>query len=99
PRVRGTAFGVHAAMVYVGASAGPVLGGVLTDVFGWRSVFVMMVPLAVVAAVPMWRFFSVMRSGAGLRGGLMWSGRFCMRRGCFVRCMVCLRCRIWGRPG
>lgn len=36
PRGRGTAFGVHAAMVYVGASAGPVLGGVLTDVFGWR---------------------------------------------------------------
>lgn len=57
PWGRGTAFGVHAAMVYVGASAGPVLGGVLTDVFGWRSVFVMMVPLAVVAAVPMWRFF------------------------------------------
>lgn len=57
PRERGAAFGVNAAMVYVGASAGPVLGGVLTDVFGWRSVFAVMVPMAVVAGVLMWWFF------------------------------------------
>jgi len=57
PHERGAAFGVHTAMVYIGGSAGPVFGGFLIGLFGWRAVFLVMVPLAVAAAIPMWKFF------------------------------------------
>ena len=39
PEERGAVLGVNAAMVYVGLSVGPSLGGFLTTSFGWRSIF------------------------------------------------------------
>lgn len=44
---RGKALGITAAMTYLGLTLGPVLGGVLTQHFGWRSIFLAMVPLGV----------------------------------------------------
>ena len=41
---RGAAIGWVVASVYSGLSVGPLLGGWLTDVLGWRSVFFAMVP-------------------------------------------------------
>ncbi|WP_037601218.1 MFS transporter [Streptacidiphilus rugosus] len=48
-RDRGTAFGVWGAVNGAAAAIGPVLGGLLTDQFGWRSIFMVNVPVAVVA--------------------------------------------------
>ena len=50
---RGRALGLTTAAVYVGLSVGPVVGGILTQHFGWRSVFLVTVPLglAVIALV------------------------------------------------
>ena len=42
---RGKALGITAAMTYLGLSLGPVLGGILTQHFGWRSIFLAMVPV------------------------------------------------------
>jgi EmrB/QacA subfamily drug resistance transporter len=42
---RGKALGITVAMTYLGLTLGPVLGGVLTQHFGWRSIFLVMVPL------------------------------------------------------
>ncbi len=36
---RGRAFGINAAAVFVGISAGPALGGVMTQHLGWQSIF------------------------------------------------------------
>lgn len=43
---RGKALGLTTMLVYVGLSAGPVLGGILTEFFSWRAIFVVVLPLA-----------------------------------------------------
>lgn len=44
---RNTAMGVYAAMAGIGATAGLLLGGVLTDVLDWRWVFFVNIPIGV----------------------------------------------------
>jgi EmrB/QacA subfamily drug resistance transporter len=55
PGERGRALGVFVAATYVGLAVGPVLGGILTQHLGWRSVFfvtvVLSLPVAVLTAV------------------------------------------------
>ncbi|MBA7714974.1 Riboflavin transporter RibZ [subsurface metagenome] len=48
-RERGKALGINVAATYLGLSLGPVLGGILTQHFGWRSIFMVTVPLGVAA--------------------------------------------------
>lgn len=43
---KGFALGVNTAMVYLGLSLGPFIGGVLTQRFGWRAVFAVNLPLS-----------------------------------------------------
>lgn len=50
PQERGRVLGVNVAAVYVGLSVGPFLGGVLTQQWGWRSIFFLNVPLAALVA-------------------------------------------------
>ncbi|MGM0427444.1 MAG: MFS transporter [Thermodesulfobacteriota bacterium] len=45
---RGKVLGISVASVYVGLSAGPFLGGLLTQHFTWRSVFLVNVPLGLI---------------------------------------------------
>ena len=44
-RERGRAIGIAVTAVYIGLFLGPVLGGLLTQYMGWRSIFYLMVPL------------------------------------------------------
>lgn len=48
---RGRALGINVASVYLGLSAGPFLGGFLTEHFGWRSIFLINVPLGITILV------------------------------------------------
>lgn len=48
---RGTAFGLFDMLVSTSAAIGPFIGGVLVGVFGWQSLFVLAVPVAIFAAV------------------------------------------------
>lgn len=45
PNKRGRVIGIYVAAVYVGLSVGPFAGGLLTNYFGWRSIFLIMLPL------------------------------------------------------
>ncbi len=67
---RGMFIGVNTAMVYVGASMGPIIGGFLTEYAGWRSLFLLMIPLLLISAILMviflkqefknpWKFFDI----------------------------------------
>ena len=53
-RERGKALGISGAVVGVGLSAGPLLGGLLIDVLDWRSLFYTRAPIGVVGALLSW---------------------------------------------
>jgi DHA2 family methylenomycin A resistance protein-like MFS transporter len=49
PKERGKALGIWAACNGAAFAVGPTLGGLLIDEFGWRSIFLMVVPLGLAA--------------------------------------------------
>ena len=51
PRERARAIGVFAGVVGVSLGAGPVLGGILVETIGWRSIFWVNVPIGIAAFV------------------------------------------------
>jgi EmrB/QacA subfamily drug resistance transporter len=46
---RGKALGIYTTSVYLGLSTGPFLGGFLTNILGWRSIFLVNVPIGILA--------------------------------------------------
>ncbi len=46
-RKRAQAIGVWAAVASIGALSGPLLGGVLVNAFGWRSIFLINLPIGI----------------------------------------------------
>jgi len=59
PGERGKVLGLNVAAVYIGLSAGPPAGGLLTQSLGWHAIFWLMVPLSLTVAFIAWK---------GLRG-------------------------------
>ncbi len=56
PQQRGRALGVTVASVYAGGALGPFLGGFLTQLAGWRSIFVLTAVLGlIVVALTLWK--------------------------------------------
>ncbi|HEX2831578.1 MAG TPA: MFS transporter [Thermoanaerobaculia bacterium] len=55
PERRGGALGAQATFTYLGLTAGPSLGGWLAAAFGWRSVFLINIPVGLIAVVLAWR--------------------------------------------
>ncbi|MFD5824799.1 MFS transporter [Lentzea sp. NPDC060358] len=51
PAERARAMGVWAALSGAGLVAGPVVGGLLTDAFGWQAIFLVNVPFALAAVM------------------------------------------------
>ena len=51
PGERGKVLGINVAAVYSGLSCGPVLGGLLTHHFGWRSIFLANIPLGLLIVI------------------------------------------------
>jgi EmrB/QacA subfamily drug resistance transporter len=49
PGERGKAMGIYITAVYLGLSTGPIAGGLLTQYFGWRSIFGFLVPFGIIS--------------------------------------------------
>lgn len=56
PKERGKALGINAMAVYIGLSLGPALGGLLTGIAGWRSIFLINIPIGIAVMLLAWRF-------------------------------------------
>jgi len=48
---RGKAMGINITAVYFGLSSGPVIGGLLTQYLGWRSIFGFLVPFGIISII------------------------------------------------
>ncbi|HLZ20707.1 MAG TPA: MFS transporter, partial [Ktedonobacterales bacterium] len=51
PQERGRALGINAVIVALGVSAGPTIGGILTEHLTWRSIFYVNVPLGIIGII------------------------------------------------
>src|SRR5207248_10672701 len=56
PQDRARAIGIWSALTAFAAASGPLLGGLLVTSFGWRSIFLINVPLGIVAVAMATRF-------------------------------------------
>lgn len=77
PHERGKAIGINIATIYIALSLGPVLGGIMTQYLGWRSLFFAMIPLGItILAITWWKLDSEWAASRGerfdLRGALLY---------------------------
>ena len=69
---RGKALGLNQVSIVVGSVAGLVLGGLLTDTFGWRSIFWVNVPIGTFGAI--WSYTKLRELGTRTGGKVDWIG-------------------------
>ena len=48
-RYLGKAFGIYSVAIAAGLTMGPAIGGVMDNLFGWRSIFLINIPIGVIA--------------------------------------------------
>lgn len=53
PHERGKVLGLIVSAVYIGLAVGPSLGGFLTQAFGWKSIFIVVVPFGIIITILM----------------------------------------------
>ncbi|MFD1954520.1 MFS transporter [Paenibacillus thailandensis] len=73
PVQRARALGIWAAITGAAMAAGPVLGGLMADSLGWRSIFLLNVPLAIVSLIV--TFLFVKETGRKPRKSFDWRGQ------------------------
>jgi DHA2 family methylenomycin A resistance protein-like MFS transporter len=101
PRVqeRARAIGVWSALTAVAAASGPLVGGLLVSAFGWRSIFLLNVPVGIVAVAMALRFVrpsprSVVGGGLDLPAQLTAAASLAL----FTWALIERPVRGWGSP-
>ncbi len=72
-RQRGQALGLQATMTYLGLTAGPSLGGWLTELISWQAVFFINLPVGLFALFLSWKFIPMDR-GSAIQEPFDWGG-------------------------
>jgi MFS family permease len=79
PQQRGRALGITVASVYAGGALGPFVGGFMTQLAGWRSIFVLTAALGLIAvALTLWKMRGEWAEARGQKmdylGSLLYGG-------------------------
>lgn len=61
-QVRARNIGIWGGIAGIAALSGPLVGGILVNAFGWRSIFLVNIPIGVLALVLTWRFVTAVAS-------------------------------------
>jgi predicted MFS family arabinose efflux permease len=96
PHEQGRASGIFGMGVVLAPAIGPSIGGVLVDLFGWRSIFFMVVPFCIASIALAYRFVPVTAPGgvaAARDSALDWRGLLIGTVGtlCLLNGLVALR--------
>ena len=71
PRERGHALGIWAGCNGLAFVIGPTVGGLLIDSFGWRSIFLIVLPIGASACVLAWRYLPESADPDGRHGDVL----------------------------
>lgn len=66
PHERGKAMGYWGVGVIAGPAVGPTLGGILTEAFGWRSIFLVNLPIGIIGLIAAWKMLKADKPHASL---------------------------------
>ena len=92
---RAQALGIWSASFGVAAVFGPLLGGPLIDNFGWRSVFLINLPVGIIGALMAWFFVHESKSGQGMKN-FDWWGALSLGAALTSLVLVLDQGSIWG---
>ncbi len=98
-RERGTAFGVWGAVTGVATGLGPVLGGLITSTISWRGIFLVNIPVGIVAVAVTVLRVRESRSPAAHRPDWAGFGLFTAGLGALVYGMIRAGQTGWGETG
>lgn len=94
PDERANAIGVWSAVMGIALTAGPVVGGFLVDILGWRSIFVVNLPVGIVGFFFTTRFIS--DSTRSKRGGIDLAGQVVGIGVLFLLTFALIKGTAWG---
>lgn len=96
---RGRALGVIGAVVAIGLASGPALGGVLIGLVGWRSIFLINVPVGILSALAVLRLVPDLAIKAKKeRFDIMGAVLLVLALGCYALGMTFGQTRGFGDP-
>lgn len=95
---RGTAFGIWGATIGAAVAIGPLVGGALVEHVSWQSIFLINLPIGVLAVVGAFRFIDESRDPE--HAGVDWPGLVTFSGGLFLLVFALVRGNAegWGSP-
>lgn len=95
-RDRGTAFGVWGAVMGAAAAVGPILGGLLTEHISWRAIFLVNLPVAVIAIVLGFRTLTDAKTSSNARNDVLGTITFTLTATALVYGLIEAGDKGWG---
>jgi EmrB/QacA subfamily drug resistance transporter len=93
---RGQALGFQVTAVYIGLAIGPLLGGWLTAIFGWPSIFLVNVPVGALALLLAFVVVPHDRVAEGRRASFDFAGAITFTLGLVLLIVALNQAHVWG---